>query len=329
MITPGATVAYQAFARGLQPDPNMPVHEWADAFMVIPHDTGANEYGKYRTSRTPHARAIMAALSDHHPCKRVALMGAAQMLKTQVGLNWFGASVHQSPANFLWIMPTGKLAKRASARISKTIAAVPELAQRVATPRSRDSVNTLETKEYIGGTLFIVTAGAAANLAEVPARRILFDEVDRSETNINGEGDPITLAEARQTTFERNRKAYYPSTPTIAGESTIEKLFLRGTQHVALADCPHCQHAQALEFENLIRIGESNTAAYPCQGCGAYMLESDKTAMFKRGAWSDGVPGDGETESFNINALFLPYGWLPWSALLMQYEKAKDRKSVV
>ena len=131
-MTPGADIVAPAFARGLQPDPNMTVDEWSDEYMIIPKDSGANEYGKYRTSRTPHARMVMQALSDNHPCKRVALMGASQMLKTQVGLNWFAASVHQSPANFLWILPTGKLAKRASSRISKTIAAVPQLAERVA-----------------------------------------------------------------------------------------------------------------------------------------------------------------------------------------------------
>lgn len=322
-MTPGQSLVFQAFTRGLQPDPDMPVHEWADTYMIIPKNSGANEYGKYRTSRTPHARAVMQSLSDHDPCKRVALMGASQMLKTQVGLNWFAASVHQSPANFLWILPTGKLAKRASTRIAKTIAAVPELTSRVAAPRSRDSVNTMETKEYIGGALFVVTAGAAANLSEVPARRVLFDEVDRAETNVNGEGDPVALAEARQTTFERNRKSYYPSSPTISGESTIEKLYLRGTQHVALAECAHCGHAQPLEFENLIQIGDSKTAAYPCEECGAFMLETDKTRMFQNGLWSEGVPGDGETESYNISAMFLPYGWLPWSALLTEYAKAK------
>lgn len=324
-MTPGYTIVDAAFARGLQPDPDMPVDEWADEFMIIPKDSGANEYGKYRTSRTPHARMVMQALSDHHPCKRVALMGASQMLKTQVGLNWFAASVHQSPANFLWILPTGKLAKRTSTRISKTISAVPELLERVAAPRSRDSVNTLDTKEYIGGALFIVTAGAAANLSEVPARRVLFDEVDRAEANVNGEGDPVALAEARQTTFERNRKAYYPSSPTITGESIIEKLYLRGTQHVALADCIHCGHAQPLEFERLTLSEDGQNAMYPCIECGTYLLETDKSRMFARGAWSEGVEGDGETVSFTINALFLPYGWLPWIALLREYGKAKAK----
>jgi phage terminase large subunit GpA-like protein len=314
-----------ALADSVEPDPDLPVDQWADQYQVIPKDSGANEYGKFRTSRTPHARMVMQALSDHHPAKRVVLMGASQMLKTQTGLNWLMASIHQSPANFLWILPTGKLAKRASTRIAKNIAAVPEVAERVAAPRSRDSVNTLDTKEYIGGSLFIVTAGAAANLSEVPARRVLFDEVDRAELNINGEGDPVALAEARQTTFERNRKSYYPSSPTIKDESIVERLYLRGTQRHALADCLHCGEAQPLDFDRLILSDDGQSALYPCIHCGAIHLESDKPRMFARGAWSEGVGGDGETESFTISGMFLPYGWLPWIALKREYEKAKAK----
>lgn len=314
-----------ALADSLAPDPDLPVDEWADTYQIIPKDSGANEYGKFRTSRTPHARAVMQALSDSHPAKRVVLMGASQMLKTQTGLNWLMASIHQSPANFLWILPTGKLAKRASTRIAKNIAAVSEVAERVAPPRSRDSVNTLDTKEYIGGALFIVTAGAAANLSEVPARRVLFDEVDRAELNVNGEGDPVALAEARQTTFERNRKSYYPSSPTIKDESIIERLYLRGTQRQALADCLHCGKPQPLDFERLIATDDGQSAAYPCMYCGVLHTESDKTRMFARGAWSEPLGGDGETESFTINAMFHPYGWLPWAALLREYKKAKEK----
>ena len=62
-------------------------------------------------------------------------------------------------------------------------------------------------QEYIGSSLHIVTAGAAANLSEIPAHRVLFDEVDRANANVNGEGDPVQLAKARQTSFERNRKS--------------------------------------------------------------------------------------------------------------------------
>lgn len=323
-LAPASGVVKSAFARGLTPDPNMMVDAWADRYMIIPKESGANESGKYRTSRTPHAREVMVALSDSHWCKVVALMGASQMLKTQVGLNWFCSTVHQSPANFLWILPTGKLAKRTSARVSKTIAAVPEVRDRVAGPRSRDSVNTLDTKEYIGGSLHIVTAGAAANLSEIPARRVLFDEVDRAEANVNGEGDPVALAKARQTTFERNRKSYFPSSPTVTGSSIIESLFLQGTQQEALAECVHCGHAQPLVFERL-QQNDAGHAIYPCIECGVFMVETDKNRMFARGLWSDGMPGDGETVSFTINAMFAPYGWIPWSALLLEYRAARAK----
>lgn len=324
-MTPAWNVIADSVARGFMPDPDMTVDAWADRYMIIPKDSGANEHGKYRTSRTPHARDVMRALSDNHPCKRVALKGASQMLKTQVGLNWFGASVHQSPANFLWIMPTGNLAKRTSARVAKTIAAVPELAERVASPRSRDSVNTMNTKEYIGGALTIVSSGAAANLSELPARRVFYDEIDRAEANINGEGASWKLAEARQTTFEGNKKSYYPCSPTIEGESTIDELYLMGTQQEAMADCVHCGHEQTLVFERLQRSADGQTALYPCIECGACMVESDKPRMFARGAWTTGVPGDGETISFTISAMFLPYGWFSWLGLLKEYEAAKEK----
>jgi phage terminase large subunit GpA-like protein len=314
-----------AFARGLEPDPNLTVDAWSDRYMVIPKSTGSNEAGPYRTSRTPHARQVMRWLSDNHPCKRVVVMGASQMLKTQVGLNWFAASVHQSPSNFLWLVPTGKLHKRAAARIDKTIAAVPQLRERVARPNSRDSSNNNDIKEYVGGALYIATAGAAANLSELAVRRVLFDEIDRSKENVGGEGDPVELAETRQTTYERNRKAYYPSSPTIEGESPIYTLFQRGTQREALAECIHCGHAQPLDFFNLTRSEDGKRALYPCCECGGLHEEGDKTRMFASGLWSDGHAGDGETESCTISAMFLPYGWIPWISLMRQYDMAKAK----
>lgn len=324
-LADGFDLVMEAAARGLEPDPNLGVDEWADRYMVIPKSTGSNEAGPYRTSRTPHAREVMRALSDDHPCKRVVVKGASQMLKTQVGLNWWAASVHQSPSNFLWLVPTGKLHKRAAARIDKTIAAVEQLRERVARRSSRDSNNNNDIKEHIGGALYLATAGAAANLSELSVRRVLFDEIDRAKDNVGGEGDPTELAETRQTTFERNRKTYYPSSPTIEGESPIDTLFRRGTQREALAECVHCGHAQPLDFFKLIRSEDGKRAMYPCCACGGLHEEGDKPRMFAGGLWSEAGVGDGETESFHISAMFLPYGWIPWVSLMRQYDQAKAK----
>lgn len=315
---------YDTLSAGLMPDLDLPLDEWSDRFMIIPKSSGSNEYGQYRTSRTPHAREVMKALDDDHPYKRVVCMISSQMFKTQVALNWFGSTVHQSPSNFLWLMPTGTLQKRIAGRIDKTIAAVSVLRDLVAKPNSRDAKNNLDIKEYIGGSLFIATAGSAANLSELPARRVAIDEVDRCEENVDGEGDPIKLAESRQTTFKHNKKSYYYSSPTIDGESRIAELFESGTKRKALAECIHCGHAQELIFEHLV-MSDDGIAMYPCSECGGMHQESDKTKMFAKGLWSDPVGGDGETESFCANSMFLPYGWLSWYDLMREHEAAKEK----
>lgn len=329
-MSSGYDVMQEAFARGIEPNSNLPVYEWADKHMIVPKETGAAEPGEYKTSRTPHARMVMAALSADHPCKRVVVKGASQMLKTQVALNFLGETVHQRPKNFLWIVPTGKLHKRAAARIDKVVAAVKVLCERFAKPASRVSTNNNDIKSYPGGALYIATAGAAANLSELSATYVVYDEVDRSQDNVNGEGDPKELAETRQTSHERDRKSYYPSSPTIEGESAIQTLYDTGTQRVALAECIHCGLVQTLDFfkedgePRLHMSDDGKRAMYPCRGCGGLHEEGDKARMFARGLWSDGVAGDGETESFEISAMFLPYGWLPWIALLKQYRAAKN-----
>jgi phage terminase large subunit GpA-like protein len=325
----GYQILLDAFARGIEPDSNLPVDVWSDRHMIVPKETGASEPGPYKTSRTPHARMVMRALSADHPAKRVVVKGASQMLKTQVALNFLGETVHQRPKNFLWVVPTGKLHKRAAARIDKTVAVVPVLRERFARPSSRVATNNNDIKAYPGGALYLATAGAAANLSELSVTYVVFDEVDRSQENVGGEGSPEELVETRQTTHERDKKTYYPSSPTIEGESPIEKLFTRGTQRTALAECVHCGHPQPLDFfddkgePRLIRSDDGQQAFYPCSECGGLHREGDKTRMFARGLWSDGVPGDGETESFEISAMFLPYGWMPWISLLKQYDKAK------
>ncbi|HEJ3658000.1 TPA: hypothetical protein SL421_005968, partial [Pseudomonas aeruginosa] len=47
----GAAVYLAAYRRGLKPDPELWIDEWADEFQMIPADTGAAEPGKYHTDR--------------------------------------------------------------------------------------------------------------------------------------------------------------------------------------------------------------------------------------------------------------------------------------
>lgn len=299
----GAEVYREAYCRGLKPDPDLWVDEWSDEYMRIPRDTGAAEPGKYRTARTPYAREPMRCLSPAHPCKRVVTKVASQLMKTQIALNWIGALIHMAPSNILTLLPSLGLAKRVSSRISKTIDATPELKARVAASRSRDARNTMDTKEFEGGTLFATTAGSAANLSELSARYIYGDEVDRWDVDVDQEGDPIKLAEARGSTFGRNAKFYFSSSPLIKGASRIDDLFMMGDQRHFYVPCPTCGHMQVLSWDRLLYSPDFSTVHYQCAGsdCDVLIEEHHKSEMLAKGEWRAHAKGDGETVSFQLN----------------------------
>ncbi|WP_405647328.1 phage terminase large subunit family protein [Pseudomonas sp. Ld6] len=325
----GAEVYREAYFRGLRPDPSLWVDEWADEYMRIPRDTGAAEPGKYRTVRTPYAREPMRCLSPAHPCKRVVTMVASQLMKTQIALNWIGALIHMVPSNILTLLPSLGLAKRVSSRIGKTIKATPVLRERVASSRSRDSRNTMDTKEFEGGSLYVTTAGSAANLAELSARYVYGDEIDRWEVDVGEEGDPIELAETRGSTFGRNAKFYFSSSPTIKGASRIDDLFEGSDQRYYYVPCPTCGHMQTLEWERLHYSQDFSVVHYECAGpdCDVLIEEHHKGDMLARGEWRAHAKGDGETVGFHLNALYSPLGWTGWKSLAKQFEKAKKAQA--
>jgi phage terminase large subunit GpA-like protein len=325
----GAAVYLEAYIRGLTPDPDLWVDEWADKYMRIPRDTGAAEPGTYRTARTPYAREPMRCLSPAHPCKRVVTMVASQLMKTQIALNWIGGLIHMAPSNILTLLPSLGLAKRVSSRISKTIKATPALRERVAASRSRDARNTMDTKEFEGGSLYVTTAGSAANLAELSARYVYGDEVDRWDVDVGEEGDPIELAETRGSTFGRNAKFYFSSSPTIKGASRIADLFESSDQRFYFVPCPTCGYMQTLEWERLHYSADFSIVHYQCANadCDVLIEEHHKGEMLARGEWRATAAGDGETVGFNLNALYAPLGWTSWPSLAQQYEKAKKAQA--
>ena len=119
--TSGFAALMVAMAVGAHVEEPKTIDVWAEDNMIIPKDTGAAEPGPYRISRTPFARQIMRCLSTDHPCRRVVVRAASQMTKTQVGLNFLGSVIDQTPGNVLVLLPTDRLTKRVSARVSKTV----------------------------------------------------------------------------------------------------------------------------------------------------------------------------------------------------------------
>lgn len=329
-LADGAQLYRKAFAEGLHPDPPLWVDEWVHEHAFIPAEGNA-EPGKYDINRTPFARKVMRVLSPGHPTNRVVVKGASQLLKTQSAMNWMMASVDGAAANILALMPTSNLATRLSSRINNTIKATPKVRDMFAAPRSREGKNTDDTKTFRGGTIYIATAGSAANLAEIPARYGYGDEIDDWEEDLQGQGDPVEVFENRGSTYGRNRKWYYSSSPKKPAEfSKIHQLFLRGNQQVYKVPCPHCSELHELVWENMRWDQEVTRAWMVCPECGCEIEESAKARMLPdvtMGGMADWFPTaeskDG-TESFTISQLYAPLGWTSWLDLARLYVAAED-----
>jgi phage terminase large subunit GpA-like protein len=151
----------------------------------------------------------------------------------------------------------------------------------------------------------------------MPARYLFLDEVDGYPGDVEGEGDPILLAERRSATFQR-RKILLVSTPKTKGLSRIDREYEASDQRRFFVPCPHCHEPQVLDLANLRwPEGRPREAEYACAHCGALIGERHKTWMLEHGAWRPTAPGDGRTAGFHLSS-----GWFSWADAAEMYEQA-------
>lgn len=329
-MSDGAKVYREGFFSGLLPDPNLTISEWADAYRVLSQKAAA-EPGRWRTSRTPYLREIMDCLSPGSPVEEVVFQAGAQVGKTESGNNWIGFVVHHAPGPMMLVQPTVDTAKRVSKqRIAPMIEETPVLRDRIAESKSRDGGNAMMSKEFDGGVLILTGANSAVGLRSMPVRYLFLDEVDGFPHDVDGEGDPVKLAEKRTTTFSR-RKIYKCSTPTVKDLSRIEREYLGSDQRRYFVPCPHCDHHQHLRWANVKWTDDDpTTAAYACEECGTLIEERHKTWMLERGEWRAMAPENGSrVAGFHLSALYSPLGWKSWASIVREFLEAKGDASLL
>ena len=320
----------------LRPPPLITVTEWAETYRVL-SSKDSSEPGPYRVGRTPYARLPMDCLSQTSPVEEVVLMWGAQTSKTTIGSNWLGYLVDTNPGPIMIVQPTIDMAKRYSRqRLAPMIEESPVLRRKVRENRSRDDANTTLLKEFAGGFMAVAGANSAAGLRSMPVRDLFLDEIDGYPIDVDGEGDPIKLAEARQTTFAR-RKRLKTSTPTTKDFSRIEAAYLESDRCRYQVPCPHCGQLQQLEWGAATEHGIKwdrdpegravlESTRYVCRHNGCEIREHQKPAMLAAGAWVADHPGaqGGRSRGFHLSSLYSPLGWLSWSTLVDEWQRAMD-----
>lgn len=295
--------------RAWKPPPRLSLSEWAEAHFVLSSETAA-EPGRWRT--LPYQRGIMDAITDPLVTD-VSLMKSARIGYTLMLSAALGYHVHQDPSSILVVQPTVDDAKNFSKEtIAPMLRDVPVLAEMVFRDLEekgpKDSSNTLTHKAFAGGVLSLVGANSGAGFRRISRRIVLLDEVDAYPPSAGSEGDPVRLATMRSQSFW-NRKRIAGSTPLVAGNSRIEKLFREGDQRRYFVPCPHCGHMAPFVFRgadgHVMRWdeGKPETAFFVCQGGGCIIEHKDQRSMIERGEWRAGAAFRGHA-SFQIWAAY-------------------------
>lgn len=295
------------------PPPKLTVSEWADERRILPRT--AAEPGRWSTDRTPYLREVMDACSDPS-IKKIVMMFASQLGKSECLLNIAGYFMDYDPSPIMIIQPTVEMAKSFSKeRLASMIRDCASLSEKVSEPKSRDGSNTILLKEYPGGYVVLIGANAPAGLASRPIRVLLPDEVDRFPISAGSEGDPLSLAEKRQTTFW-NQLTVESSTPTVKGASRIESEYELSSKEQWLIPCPSCGHYQPYDWGRL----DFDSVCMICNKCGVMHSEFEWKAG--TGKWEAQAEHE-SVRGFHLNAMASP--WLRWSDLIFEFKDSLNK----
>lgn len=323
-------------AQAILPPPNLTISRWANKFLYLPRT--AAEPGRYKTGRTPYVEEIMDAFNQAE-IHRVVVKSSSQVGKSQMLLAIVGYYVHLNPCNIMIVQPTLEMSQDFSRdRLEKMIQDTPIL-----TPlfydlnKTRNSNQTILSKNFTGGRIVLVGANSASGLASRPIKILLCDEVDRFPISAGGEGDAVNLASKRTSTYWDFKIGLF-STPTNEGASRIDAEYFLGTQEEWQHQCPNCGEFHTLKFEDIqVEFSEKfdefknrtitvNSVKYRCPDCGMDFSELtmknsvQKYVVKNPDALKNGI------RSFFINGFASP--WVNWKMIMQEWLESQGNSKL-
>lgn len=270
----------------------------------------------------------------------VTLMVSTQLIKTLFIQCALAYIICEDPGPILLVQPTDTDAKDFSRERLAPMIRDCACLHGLISSTSHDGVgkgvgsNRLQAKDFPGGNLSLVGAGAPGNLARRTIRYLFCDEVDKYKSDLKEEGDPISLAWERTATFKSRRKRIMCCSPTIQGRSRIGRAYKASDQRKPLAPCWKCGYPQVLHFfpdekgggvmfdSSLSRDRQAATAYYQCANCPHQWNDTDRVRSANASEWHAYAPLITKSRGFWISHLYSP--WKDLSEIVQAFLDSKD-----
>ena len=317
-----ARLIHATRARAFAPRKLQTVSEFSDAEIRL-SKKGSAEPGPFHTDRNPPLREPMDCMSARSTVKDVVLMFPIQFGKTTVATHALAYFMANGSGPVMVCLP-GEVGmnKWIAQKLNPMIEETPVVQAVLTSQNSRNSANTKEFKDFIGGQLYLEHAGSPSRLKSTTVKFLIVDELTEFAGNLVTGDDPLMLLEDRTSAFPANYKRLYISSPGIKGICRTEELYEKSDQRKYFMPCPHCNEEILFEWAGLHWREGGADARYVCPECACEIEEHYKTDMIKKGRWIATNPGP-KLRGYHINALYYQIGLGPrWATLVDMWLQA-------
>jgi phage terminase large subunit GpA-like protein len=326
----------------LRPPRRISVSESAEKWRVL-KNPGGGYSGPWLNSFAPYLTEPMDAF-QRRDVGEVVVLGPSQFGKSEIIINLIVHEAAEGGADTLLFQPTKALALDfAERRIEKAFDASDRLKALLGPDRSDDK---RMSKLFRNGSRASMGYPVSGELSSRPVPKVLLDELDSMDEDIDGEGDPVELARARTTTFGRHAKVGVFSTPKRQDGSGIVARWRNGDRRLWHWPCPHCGEYFTPGFDENRRPTVAHLHVRPkateeearaevhmiCPTSGCIIEERHKIAMNARGVWlpegatiaADGTIGGTPLRSRVASYWFSGFAarQRPWADMAAQYVAA-------
>ncbi|MEG2961903.1 MAG: phage terminase large subunit family protein, partial [Janthinobacterium sp.] len=235
------------------PEP-MTLDEWAGKHFYLSKESS---YVEQAWEAWPFQRAIMACISNNDIAE-VDFMKSARVGYTKMLLAAIAYFIeHKRRNQALWQPTDGDSDEFVKTELEPMLRDVKVMRKAFPAHMSRHKDNTLQQKKFLGCMLHTRGGKAARSYRRISVDNALMDELDAFDSDVEKEGDPVTLA-AKRVEGATFPKLVAGSTPGLKGFSLIEARAILADVRVQFAfPCPDCG-----EFHPLAWGGKDETTGF-------------------------------------------------------------------
>nr|WP_052231955.1 terminase gpA endonuclease subunit [Methylobacterium sp. ZNC0032] len=324
------TIVVEALIAAIAPPEQIDPPTWAERELTVPD--GPRKLDLWSRQLTPFVAEPLSHTSIDSPVNEFCVMKSAQTGFTTLMIAGIGHTIDIEPCDQMIVQPTdGALTDFNSKKLQIAIDNSEALSRKVApqTARSGKASTTYE-KRYGACSLTLALASSTADLRSKSVRKAWCDEIDEYAEDLDGQGSPFDMIEARQESFlaDGSWKRIYVSTPTIKGGSHIERYWEGSDKRKWFVKCPHCRDETGENSEFVFEFGPNfryddewpYRAYYVAPCCGSVVEEHEKRELVRAGRWKATDPGPGKMPGYHFNAMSSPF--VPWPKIAERAVKA-------